>query len=44
VGLGRVRLLNAGGRILLKNAGGQLMHRVDYTRAETTKEGWWVKF
>lgn len=44
VGLGRARLLNAGGRILLKNASGQLMHRVDYTRAETTKEGWWVKF
>ncbi|MCI4647137.1 MAG: lamin tail domain-containing protein [Phaeodactylibacter sp.] len=44
VGLGRVRLLNAGGRIILKNARGQVVHQVDYTRAETTKEGWWVKF
>ncbi|MEQ8704036.1 MAG: S8 family serine peptidase [Phaeodactylibacter sp.] len=44
IGLGRVRLLNAGGTITLRNGSGQQIDQVAYTRAATEKEGWWIKF
>ncbi|MBV6655252.1 MAG: lamin tail domain-containing protein, partial [Mameliella sp.] len=44
IGLGRVRLLNAGGAIMLNNANGEEVDKIEYDRDMTRQEGWWVKF